>query len=94
MRSTIEIQKMPHSGPGFAALRRAFPKPLVRESRKNAWILVSMWILVNERVSACRDLAKDQSLIWRLGRAIKSSLQDDRQRRAKEVGAEVEALMG
>ena len=62
----------------FAALQRAVPKPLVREARKNAWILAEIWRLVNERVSARRDLAKDQALIRRLGRSIKSILQKDR----------------
>ena len=78
----------------FAALRRAVPKPLVREVKKNAWILAETWILVDKRVSARRDIEKDQSLIWRLGHAIKASLQDDRRRRAEEEGSEVEALMG
>ena len=62
----------------FAALRRAVPKPLAREARKNAWILVETWILVDERVSARQDLAKDQALIRRLGHAIEVILQEDR----------------
>ena len=78
----------------FAALRRAVLKPLTRDARKNAWILAAIWRLVNKRVSARQDLAKDQALIWRLGRAIKASLWEDRRRRAEEAGAEVEALMG
>ena len=78
----------------LAALRRAVSKPLVRSVSKNAWILAAKWRLVNERVSARRDIAKDQSLIWRLGRTIKAILWDDRRWRAKEAGAEVEALMG
>ena len=41
-----------------------------------------------------RDLAKDQTLIWRLGRAIKARLTMDRRRWIEEVGEEVEALMG
>ena len=70
----------------FAALRRAVPKLLVRESRKNAWILAATWRLVDKRVSARRDLANDQSLIWRLGRAINASLRDDKRRRSEEAG--------
>ena len=78
----------------FADLRRAVPKPLTREARNNAWILAETWILVDKRVSARQDLAKDQAIIWRLGCAIKASLRNDRHRREEEVGAEVEALMG
>ena len=78
----------------FAALRRSVPKPLVREASNNVWILVETWRLVDKRVSTCQDLAKDQSLIWRLVCAIKSSLRDDRQRQAEEAGAEVGKLMG
>ena len=32
--------------------------------------------------------------IWRLGRAIKASLQGDRKRRVETAGQEVETLMG
>ena len=53
-----------------------------------------MWKLVNERVSARRDPAKDQSLICRLGRAIAASLNGDRRRQAEEAGAEVGVLLG
>ena len=38
--------------------------------------------------------AKDQSLIWRLGRAIAESLKGGRRRREEEAGLEVEALLG
>ena len=41
-----------------------------------------------------RDPAKDQTLIRRLGRAIKASMTTDRRRQAEEAGAEVEALVG
>ena len=71
----------------FAALRRAVPKPLAREARKNAWISAAMWRLVDERVSARRDLAKDQALIRRLGRAIKVILREYKRRWAYEAGA-------
>ena len=78
----------------FSALRRAALKPLTRDVRKNAWISASTWRLVDKRVSARRNIAKYQALIWRLGRAIKASLRDVRQHQAEEAGAEVEALMG
>ena len=61
----------------FAALWRAVPKPQTRNARKNAWILEATWILVEKRVSARRDPAKDQALIRRLGRAIAVSLKGD-----------------
>ena len=78
----------------FTALRRAVPKPLARDARRNTWISAATWRLVDKRVSARRYLAKDQELIRKLGRAIKESLQDGRQRREEEAGAEVEELMG
>ena len=78
----------------FAALQRAVPKLMAMDARKNAWISAAMWRLVDERVFARQDLAKDQALIWRLGRAIKASLQENRQHLAEETGAEVEELMG
>ena len=78
----------------FAALRKAVTKSQAREARKNAWILAATWRLVDKRVSAHRDLAKDQALIWRLGRAISASLTTDRIRQAEEAGVEVEALLG
>ena len=62
----------------FAALRRAVLKPLVRDAGKNAWIWAATWILVNERVSVLRDLAKYQALIRRLGHTIKAILRDNR----------------
>ena len=76
------------------ALHRAILKPLARDARKNAWILEASWILLDKRVSARRDPAKDQNLIWRLSRAIEASLSDNRRRQAEELGAEVEALLG
>ena len=78
----------------FADLRRAVPKPLAMYARKNAWILEAMWRLVDKRVSAHQDPAKDQAFIWRLGRAIVASLRDNRRRRSEETGVEVEALLG
>ena len=73
----------------FAALRRAVTKPRAWEARKNAWISATTWRLVDKRVSALRNLAKDQALIRRLGHIIKASLKMDRRRRAEEAGAEV-----
>ena len=43
----------------FAALRRAVPKPRAREARKNEWISLATWRLVNERVSARQDPEKE-----------------------------------
>ena len=40
----------------FAALRRAVPRAQLREARRNAWISESTWRLIDERVSARRDL--------------------------------------
>ena len=62
----------------FAALRRAVPKKLAREAMNNLWILAETWRLIDERVSARQDIAKDQALIRRLGRAIKARLREDR----------------
>ena len=70
----------------FAALRRAVTKLWAQEARKNAWISAITWRLVNERVSARRDLAKDRALIRRLGRAIRASLKMGRRRREEEAG--------
>ena len=78
----------------FTDLQRDVLKPLARKARKNAWILAATWRLVDERVSARLDISKDQALIWRLGRAIKARLWEDRQRWAEEAGVEVEKLMG
>ena len=78
----------------FAALQRAVPKPQVRDVRKNARISDATWRLVDERVSARQDPAKDQSLNQRLGRTITASLKVDRRQRAEEAGVEVEAILG
>ena len=78
----------------FAYLRRAVPKARAREARRNEWISAATWRLVDERVSARRDPAKDQALIRSLGRAMKASLATDRRRHAEKAGAEVEALVG
>ena len=56
--------------------------------------MAATWRLVDERVSARRDPAKDQALIRRLGCAIKAILETDRRRQAEEAGEEVEELVG
>ena len=78
----------------FADLRRAVPKPRAQEARKNAWILATMWRLVNDRVSALQDLSKCQALIRRMGRVIRVSLRTDRKWRSEEAWSEVEAMLG
>ena len=78
----------------FADLRRAVPKPRDQEARKNAWILATMWRLVDERVSARRDIAKYQALIRRLGHAIRASLRTDRKRWAEEAGGRGRGTFG
>ena len=50
--------------------------------------------LVNKRVCAHRDPAKDQALIQRLGRAITAILRDNKRQWAEEAGNELESLMG
>ena len=78
----------------FADLWRAVPKSRAQEAWKNSWISVTTWRLMDKRVSACWYIEKYQALIRRLGCAIKASLREDRKRRAEEVGAEVETLLG
>ena len=53
-----------------------------------------MWRLVEERVSARQETARDQSLIRRLGRAIAASLKGDLRWQAEEAGEEVKMLLG
>ena len=72
-----------------AALQRAVTKPRAQKAQKNAWILAATWRIADERVSARRDLAKYQTLIWRMGRAIRANLKTDRRQRAEEAGPEV-----
>ena len=40
-----------------------------------------------------QDPAKDQALIWKLGRAIAANLKGNRRRRLEEAGNEVETLL-
>ena len=72
----------------FAALRRAMPKPHIRERRNNGWISEDTWRLVYKRVSARRK-TKDQLRIQRLRRAIVASLKRNRKRRVEAAGEEV-----
>ena len=64
----------------FAALRRAVPKTRAQEAQRNEWISAATWRLVGKRVSARQDPAKGQTIIRRLGRAIKASLTANRRR--------------
>ena len=77
----------------FAAPGRAVPKPKAQDARKNVCTSEAMWRLIDERVSVCRYPAKDQTLIWGLGRAIAASLKGNRRRRAEEAVKEVETLL-
>ena len=77
----------------LAALRRAVPKAQPREARRNAWILDTRWRLIDERVSARRDLQYVQAFTRLIGKEVKKSLAEDRRRQADEAGAEVEALV-
>ena len=77
----------------FAALQGAVPRAQPREARRNAWISEGMWRLIEERVSARRYPRYGQAFKLRQGKAVQKSLAADRQRRADEAGAEVEALV-
>ena len=77
----------------FGDLRRAVPKPHMREQHRNVWISDKTWKLVDEQVSARRG-TRVRSRLRRLGRAIKASLKGDRRRRVEEAGKAVEALLG
>ena len=70
----------------FVDLHRAVLKPKSREAQKNVWISAATWRLVNDRVSARRYPARDQALIWRLGRAINIILKGERRRSTEEAG--------
>ena len=50
----------------FASLRQEIQKTKVKEARKNAWILVDTWRLVNTRVSSRQDSVRYQGLILNL----------------------------
>ena len=56
-----------------------------REARENAWISETMWKLVDEKFSARRDPARDQTLIRRLGCAIATSLKGGRRWRVEDA---------
>ena len=78
----------------FAALRRETPNQKAWEARKNAWISEDMWRLINKRVSARQDTARNQNLLQLLGCAIYASLKGDRIRRTEESGEAIEKLLG
>ena len=48
-----------------------------------------MWRLVNKKVSAHWDPAKDQGLIQRLRHAINASLREYKRKQIEEMGEEV-----
>ena len=77
----------------FAALRRAVPNPKAKKDRKNAWILATMWRIVDERVSTRREPARDHTLKRRLVRTIDANLKGDWKRREEEADEEVESLL-
>ena len=77
----------------FRDLRRAVPKPHMREQHRNAWISNKTWKLVDERMSARRG-PRVLARLRRLGRDIKASLKGDRRQRVEEAGKAVEALLG
>ena len=77
----------------FTALRRSIPKPKAQEARKNAWISVDTWRILNKRVSTLKDPERDQAIILHLGRAINLIIKGDRRRQTEEAGEEIEQLM-
>ena len=77
----------------FAALRRAVPKPVPQEARRNAWISAETWRIIDERVAMRQDPRYGQADRRRLGKEIGKSLSKDRRRRTEEAGAAVEDLM-
>ena len=77
----------------FGDLRRAVPKPHMREHHRNAWISNETWKLVDEQVSTKRG-PRVHARLRRLGRAILASLKGERRRRVEEAGKAVEALLG
>ena len=76
----------------FGDLRRAMPKPHMREQHRNAWISEETWKLVDERVTVRRE-PRAKTAMQRLGRAIQASLKGDRRRRVEEAGTAVEVLL-
>ena len=77
----------------FGDLRRAVPKPHEQEKHRNAWISDETWRLADERVLARRG-TRVRARMRKLGRAVRSSLKEDRRRRVEEAGKDVEALLG
>ena len=54
----------------FAPIYWKISKPKEQEGRKNTWISEYMWGIVDTRVSARQDNARNQGLIRRLRRQI------------------------
>ena len=77
----------------MADLRWAIPKPKGREASNNEWILADAWMLVNMRVSARRDPARNQSLVQRLSRHIAAILKANHLHWAYTAGGKVESLL-
>ena len=77
----------------FRDLRRAVPKPHLREQHRNAWVSDETWKLVYERVTVRRK-PRARTQMRRLGRAIQASLKGDSRRRVEEAGKAVDALLG
>ena len=76
----------------FGDLRRAVPKPQLREQHRNAWISEETWRLVDERVTMRRK-TRARTGLRRLGRAIQASMKGDRKRRVEEAGTAVENML-
>ena len=92
-RIPLKPPKQPTRGDSlFEDLRRAVPKPQLREQHRNAWISKETWRLVDKRVTMRRK-PRAQTGIRRLGRAIQASLKGDRRRRVEEAGTAVETLV-
>ena len=56
--------------------------------------MAATWRIFDKRVSARQDPAKEQTLIRRIGCAIKASMTMDRRQQVEDAGVEVEALVG
>ena len=57
------------------------------------WILVDTWRLIDTRVSARQDPARDQGIIQRLSREIKVSLQVYHCRQEEAAGINIKAIL-
>ena len=70
-------------------MQRAIPKPDKQTARHNLCISVETGRLVDKRVST----RPEPTQIWRLGRAVSSSLKEYRQRQVMTTGEEAEILL-